>query len=1477
MTTIPPNLPAPSPSYEADTLSTLNELTPLERCVASVLAIHYVPMGKRELAGAVKFIAISQGSRSKLEMSGLSASSQVQRVTESLKTLESLGIVVEHSSMWMCAGSAHPVICAALRAASESFALVRAAVKATKPSAQFNSLPIFKEGMSRWEALISNTFFEKQRKGELRHLGSTNKFLEEIFSTGHLARRWYGSSIEQHFDVVPSYVVNSLFEVIIDETAREKSPIGPWVALMERFLRLRKATFSIDERCHAGLCFLKAGYPHLSAEVIGDVDEKELTELPRFPAFSDLIRCQLPATIHFLRGDYENAIRLFDIAYKLQKEVIGAKYFNVDVFGLLHLIALFRENTAKSLKQLHRLVTFGIEERVLVDTLYALGRHAEAIPSIRKLPPLPTHRMPSRERSSESLILRWCAALPLFLEAGEQRHEHLIEQLALLYHDAIRQENLMIADLSARGLLDLGYKGKGGSISESGYLEQHGFCYPLNTGKIPAIWEAQFQQLTALGSAASRKRRNVNRRVAWVITQDHYGEQWIVPHDQRRANTDSGVWVIGEPFERGIPSDLLSEHDRRALSSAGSYNQTIIAEIGAINLIGHPHVYLRSSKGYLPTTLHRSSPRLTITRSKPGRFLLSLYPPVQRELGNSRSLLDFSTPSRIGVCEVTPSLDKIAAILGPKGIEIPEEGQSQLEEIIKNLSPLIPIEHDIAACAEPSSSATQPTIPLVAQLYPLEPTGIGLRFISRPDSVYGLEYLPGEGPPFINRHEEGVLTTIRRSLTDETEQVNRIIAHCDAATEQTLSDANSLEAETDKQSPCIRGELPYSWTVSDPQKSLHILAALADISHECSMEWPIGQSVKFLGSITPRDFSVVVRQKGELFEVTGSVRINEALVEGFRELVSRVDGSNAPFIKVDDKTFISISSQLKAQLRRLKSLNASLDNGEISLHSLTSEALEEFLSAQPDVDIDAAWNTHVSKMTELRAVEPSLPAGINATLRPYQEMGVRWLLRMSTMGAGCCLADDMGLGKTLQALAAMLHRAEEGPSLIVAPTSVCPNWIAEAGRFAPQLKTSVLPSSMESRKSHIAALGPNDVLIISYGLLQRGEVTNLLAERHWAQVILDEAQAIKNSATARTRSIREIPASWRLALSGTPIENRLEELWSIFHFLNPGLLGTTRWFQKRFLEPIEKNDDTDAAESLRAITSPFILRRLKNEVLTDLPPKETITIHVELYEPEAALYEALRREITSDLEKLVDQPQITKQNRLHVFAAMTRLRRLACNAALGTPPQQLPSAKLAACMEIIDELRANGHRALVFSQFVGHLEIVKEALTKRDIPHLYLDGSTPAASRAERVASFQGGVGDIFLISLKAGGVGLNLTAADYVIHLDPWWNPAVLDQATDRAHRIGQQKPVTVYQLVSQGTIEEKIIERHERKRALADSILDGTDTSAQFNISELLDMIAEGNVLAGRGGDEAAMNGTESAEDYDETGSDQEGFAAL
>jgi|GEM_PF-3212489 len=1463
----------PHPS-EPLTLSTLESLSPHERCVAWIMAIHYLPIGKRELAGAVSFFARSPEFRVKLKVTGLPVAAQIKQVLESIETLSKLGIVVQESTMWMCSWSAHPIICAELRASPEILARVRAAVKTTTPSSQFQSMYVLEEGLRRWESLLDNTFVAGQQKGEWLKLSSHNRLIERIFSTGQLTQRWYGTAIEENFATLPSGTVISILDNIIRHAIREKVPMRCWVELLERFIRTHK-NFSQTERSIAAWCFLVAGYPHLIDEAIGGLDEKALGEVPEYPSRLDLLPFEVLATLYFFYGNYENAARLFEIPQKKSRVVFGPKHFSVDEFGLLHLLSLFRHNTPKSLKTLHRLVGYGLQGSLLGDTLYALGRHAEALPSIRSLNPLINAGMSSKGERPSSLLLRWCEALPLFLEAREPKHESLIPELVQLYHDAIYRENPLIADWSARSLADLGYQDKDGTIKELGYLGRHGFCYPLDTGTIPAIWEAQCKQLAALSSGTSRKRRNANRRVAWVIFENLYSEQMIVPFEQRLSDTNE--WQICEPFERGIPPELLSEHDRRALVSAGMYNQTILAGTGAANLIGHPHLYLKTTKGYIPTTLHRSSPRLFISRSKQEGFLVLLYPSVPSDFQNRNYILDFSTPSRIGVCETLPSLEKIASIVGPKGIDIPEEGRFHLEHIIKTLSPLIPIEHDISSCAEPSSSLIHPNIPLVAQLYPLEPTGIGLRFISRPDTVYGLEYIPGEGPPFINWHEEGKPTTLRRSLADETEQVNRIIAHCDAATEGALSAVDKLGPEIGDPDLCIRDERPYSWSVLDPQKALQVLAALAAIPHECSMEWPVGQSIKLLGSITPRDFSVVVRKKGELFEVTGSVRINEALVEGFRELVSRVDGSNAPFIKVDDKTFISISSQLKAQLRRLKSLNASLDNGEISLHSLTSDALEEFLSAQPTVDIDAAWKKHVSKMTELRAIEPALPAGITATLRPYQEMGVRWLLRMSTMGAGCCLADDMGLGKTLQALAAMLHRAEDGPSLIVAPTSVCSNWIAEAGRFAPQLKTSVLPSSTESRKSHIAALGPNDVLIISYGLLQRGEVTNLLAERHWAQVILDEAQAIKNSATARTRSIREIPASWRLALSGTPIENRLEELWSIFHFLNPGLLGTTRWFQKRFLEPIEKHNNTDAAESLRAITSPFILRRLKNEVLTDLPPKETITIHVELYEPEAALYEALRREIASDLEKMVDQTQLTKENRLHVFAAMTRLRRLACNAALGTPPKQLPSAKLAACMEIIDELRANGHRALVFSQFVGHLEIVKEALAKRDIPHLYLDGSTPAASRAERVASFQSGVGDIFLISLKAGGVGLNLTAADYVIHLDPWWNPAVLDQATDRAHRIGQQKPVTVYQLVSQGTIEEKIIERHDKKRALADSILDGADTSAQFNISELLDMIAEGNVIAGRGVVEAAMNGTESAEDYDETVSGQEGFAAL
>jgi SNF2 family DNA or RNA helicase len=410
---------------------------------------------------------------------------------------------------------------------------------------------------------------------------------------------------------------------------------------------------------------------------------------------------------------------------------------------------------------------------------------------------------------------------------------------------------------------------------------------------------------------------------------------------------------------------------------------------------------------------------------------------------------------------------------------------------------------------------------------------------------------------------------------------------------------------------------------------------------------------------------------------------------------------------------------------------------------------------------------------------------------------------------------------------------------VVAPTSVCHNWSAEIERFAPSLNVHVLREAQD-RGARVETLRPLDVLITSYGLLAQEE--DLLSKTKWQMAVFDEAQAFKNAETRRAQAARKIEADFRLALTGTPIENDLDELWSLFNTINPHLLGSRERFQSRFAAPIERQKDMRVLGSLRSLVRPFMLRRTKSMVLSELPPRTEVTIEVELPPDERAFYEALRQNALETLSKLSGPGGEKGAQRIHILAEITKLRRALCHPSLVDPGSLLPGAKLATFLELSDELLRNRHKALVFSQFTGQLEQVAKALDSRGISYQYLDGSTPPKEREKRVEAFQSGQGDLFLISLRAGGTGLNLTAADYVIHLDPWWNPAVEDQASDRAHRIGQQRPVTIYRLIATQSIEEKILDLHKRKRDLASDLLEGAEMTGKLTNEDLIGLIEGG-----------------------------------
>jgi SNF2 family DNA or RNA helicase len=450
-----------------------------------------------------------------------------------------------------------------------------------------------------------------------------------------------------------------------------------------------------------------------------------------------------------------------------------------------------------------------------------------------------------------------------------------------------------------------------------------------------------------------------------------------------------------------------------------------------------------------------------------------------------------------------------------------------------------------------------------------------------------------------------------------------------------------------------------------------------------------------------------------------------------------------------------------------------------------------------------------------------VPPGFTATLRPYQAQGVTWLDLLRESGLGGVLADDMGLGKTVQILALLSLEKARGsltePALVVAPTSLMTNWFNEARKFAPELKVLVLHGA--ARKQNFESISRHDVVLTTYPLIARDQ--EVLLSREWHIAVLDEAQTIKNPNAATTRWLRGIKARHRFCLTGTPMENHLGELWSIMSFANPGFLGDKTAFGRQWRTPIERRGDTMRAAALAQRVKPFLLRRTKIEVATELPPKSEIVERIALEGSQRDLYDSIRLSMSDKVRKAIESRGLGKSH-IIILEALLRLRQACCDPALLKLDDGIerPSAKLGRLMEMVSELLSEGRKIIVFSQFTSMLRLIERRFDANGIRYSVLTGETK--DRKGAIDGFQGGPSDVFLISLKAGGVGLNLTAADTVIIFDPWWNPAVEEQAIDRAHRIGQDNAVFVYRLVAAGTIEEKMDELKARKRALADSLFD-------------------------------------------------------
>ena len=925
-------------------------------------------------------------------------------------------------------------------------------------------------------------------------------------------------------------------------------------------------------------------------------------------------------------------------------------------------------------------------------------------------------------------------------------------------------------------------------------------------------WEKSLNLLINLGGDKPNKTAKDKEATSRVIYHFNPSTNEIQPILQTR--NAKGLWSSGRNialktfFEAKTPG--MTEQDVRVSKTLKHYNNYYdgsyfeFSTRAIVELVGHPYIFLAGAKE-IPVELIAAQPEVKVLKSASG-YSLS----IDVKNLTDRLFVIKETNTRYKVYDLSVNQLNIIRVLAEQKIVVPEHGKDKLIQLLGGISKHATVHSDLLT----STTAHTKIKSVVADnrvRVQLLPFGDGLKaeLFAKPFGNHPPYCKPGVGGKVLIANENGIQLQVKRDLKTETEFANALLADIQALESIDMSD--DLIA------------------FKEPLDSLHLLDVIANHKGECVVEWPEGERFKIRGTANFGNLHLRIKSKTNWFELEGELKVNEDTVLTIQQLMALVAKSHDRFIELKDGEFLALSTEMKKRLEELYTYTTT-GKDSLQLNKFASVALGDFFDDVHNLKTDKVWKEFQQRVENADIEDTKVPATLQAELRPYQEEGFRWMTRLAEWEGGACLADDMGLGKTVQTLAILLHRALAGPALVVCPVSVMGNWMAEAQRFAPTLNVKTLGTS--NRSQTLETLEAGDLLVTSYGLLQSEK--KLFIEKEFATVVLDEAHIIKNFATKTSKATMQLKASFRVALTGTPLQNHLGEIWNLFNFVNPGLLGSMQHFNDTFVKP----DNEHARKYLRKLIAPFILRRTKSAVLDELPPKTEIVKKIQLSEAEMAFYEALRRQAILNIES-GEANQSTKH--LQILAEITKLRQASCNPLLVDANVNIPSSKLSTFMEIVDELIENNHRALVFSQFVKHLSIVRKALDKKGIKYQYLDGSTPIPERERSVKKFQGGEGELFLISLKAGGLGLNLTAADYVIHMDPWWNPAVEDQASDRAHRIGQTRPVTIYRLVAENTIEEKIIQLHNTKRDLADSLLEGSDQSARMSITELVSLIQE------------------------------------
>ena len=943
---------------------------------------------------------------------------------------------------------------------------------------------------------------------------------------------------------------------------------------------------------------------------------------------------------------------------------------------------------------------------------------------------------------------------------------------------------------------------------------------------VPA-WSAALQSLDQFLMKKTETDHTDNEqaksRLAYRLIPSGYGTYSLQLVEQ--SPNKKGGWNKGRTV--GWDRILNLKHlrllplDREVLQSIGDLRYRTWGpttdQIGPLleKLIGHELVYYKTTpvnvvRGELGLKLAESGTDWILVPTINGRGMESFENWTSGN-GECGFAVD-AGQNEILVIRAPSELWKLAQQLHEQPPRIPADAQA---EFVKRL-PALEARINVGLPASLKGDFVPDQRKMLVRLTPSEPTGATIEILVQPAPA-GAFYSPGEGSLEVTGQTEQRRVQVARDLNDERSRADLL--------------AKDLFLQR------LASTSRFSWVIPSDDDVLDLLDALrARPQDDPVVLWPEGQenrTMRVIGEVAPASLKVEVKDQHDWFGLSGTVDIGGQQFPLVTLLAALKGGRR--YLDLGKGQFAAISQEFRDRLANISDMIHN-NRGKLEFNSTAAPLLADLFNNEVTLKASKKWKESLKRLQKATELDPKLPSTLTAELRDYQVEGFRWLRRLAEWGVGGCLADDMGLGKTVQAIAVLLDRREIGPTLIVAPVSVGFNWMREVQRFAPTLNPILYRDT--DRTDFLKTIKPGDLLITSYHLLQQhvGELSGI----QWGTLVLDEAQAIKNSQTKTAQAVREIQADWRLALTGTPAENHLGDLWSLFRGIVPGLFGSWERFREVFADPIEKTKDAARKQALSRVIRPFILRRTKSEVLTELPARTEIQLTAVLSKEERRIYEDARLWAVTNLTNLLGESD--QDQRFQVLAALTKLRQLACHPRLVDKTWELSSAKLDLFLETIDELREGHHRALVFSQFTQHLALVRKALDERQISYQYLDGATNVKKRQAAVDAFQKGEGDLFLISLKAGGTGLNLTGADYVVHLDPWWNPAVEDQATDRAHRLGQTRPVTVYRLVAKDTIEEQILKLHADKRSLVAGILEGTDAAAKMSTTELVDLIKLG-----------------------------------